>query len=268
MDCNAGLTFAVTRYETYASFVSASSFTGSFTLVMRYPSHFGSCGPRPSSLSDVLCLKPGPEAAVEVPSYVVGTAGDSQVTLSKTSSSSPSMSQCNLDRWRMQGRAANDRSSEVRDRLACLLLAWRRARTSVRPRVRSRQCFTSRSYSRVFWSTIVNTLLPLSPTAMVRRWSWLPFCSLLLSVCCTTAYEVPIADTDYERQVCSGMWGGKNTYINGETNPRLYTRLTTLICQKLRSMLAHMASWRPSYMSGGTSSTLVRLPRTLMRIVL
>lgn len=28
-------------------------------------------------------------------------------------------------------------------------------------------------------------------------------------------YEVPISDTDYSRQICSGMWGGKSTYING-----------------------------------------------------
>ncbi|KAF9535642.1 protein PTM1 [Crepidotus variabilis] len=28
------------------------------------------------------------------------------------------------------------------------------------------------------------------------------------------AFEVPILDTDYSRQICSGMWGGKNAYIN------------------------------------------------------
>ena len=30
-----------------------------------------------------------------------------------------------------------------------------------------------------------------------------------------SGYEVPISDTDYSRQICSGMWGGKSTYING-----------------------------------------------------
>ncbi|KAL4241630.1 LU7TM family protein [Abortiporus biennis] len=30
----------------------------------------------------------------------------------------------------------------------------------------------------------------------------------------SAAYEVPISDADYDRQVCSGMWGGKNTFIN------------------------------------------------------
>ncbi|KAI0319773.1 lung seven transmembrane receptor-domain-containing protein [Amylostereum chailletii] len=30
----------------------------------------------------------------------------------------------------------------------------------------------------------------------------------------TAAYEVPILDTDYSRQICSGMWSGSNTFIN------------------------------------------------------
>ena len=64
-------------------------------------------------------------------------------------------------------------------------------------------------------TTVVNTLLLLSPTAMVCRWSWLPFCSLFLALCAVSAYEVPITDVDWDRQVCSGMWGGRDTYING-----------------------------------------------------
>ncbi|KAF9480061.1 hypothetical protein BDN70DRAFT_878100 [Pholiota conissans] len=28
------------------------------------------------------------------------------------------------------------------------------------------------------------------------------------------AYEVPLLDTDYSRQICSGMWGGPSAYIN------------------------------------------------------
>ncbi|KAJ7225278.1 lung seven transmembrane receptor-domain-containing protein [Mycena pura] len=36
---------------------------------------------------------------------------------------------------------------------------------------------------------------------------------LSLSLPCL-AYQVPILDTDYSRQTCSGMWAGKNTYIN------------------------------------------------------
>ncbi|KAF8509794.1 lung seven transmembrane receptor-domain-containing protein [Gautieria morchelliformis] len=29
-----------------------------------------------------------------------------------------------------------------------------------------------------------------------------------------TAYDVPVSDADWQRQVCSGMWGGKNAHIN------------------------------------------------------
>jgi hypothetical protein len=29
------------------------------------------------------------------------------------------------------------------------------------------------------------------------------------------AYEVPVSDTDYSRQICSGMWGSRSTFING-----------------------------------------------------
>ena len=35
------------------------------------------------------------------------------------------------------------------------------------------------------------------------------------TICCVAAYEVPVSDTDYSAQVCSGMWEGQNTYING-----------------------------------------------------
>ncbi|TFK36947.1 lung seven transmembrane receptor-domain-containing protein [Crucibulum laeve] len=35
--------------------------------------------------------------------------------------------------------------------------------------------------------------------------------SFILSV---SAFQVPILDTDYSRQICSGMWGGPSTFIN------------------------------------------------------
>ncbi|KAI0257174.1 lung seven transmembrane receptor-domain-containing protein [Lactifluus subvellereus] len=38
--------------------------------------------------------------------------------------------------------------------------------------------------------------------------------SLLLSAHVVFSYEVPIFDTDYSRQICSGMWSGQNTFIN------------------------------------------------------
>ncbi|KLO20660.1 hypothetical protein SCHPADRAFT_918102 [Schizopora paradoxa] len=44
-----------------------------------------------------------------------------------------------------------------------------------------------------------------------HRSKWL---SLLLLACGVAAYEVPISDTDYSSQVCSGMWGGSSAYIN------------------------------------------------------
>ncbi|KAI0068150.1 hypothetical protein BV25DRAFT_1793885 [Artomyces pyxidatus] len=37
---------------------------------------------------------------------------------------------------------------------------------------------------------------------------------LLLAASTVAAYEVPLLDTDYSRQICSGMWGGSNTFIN------------------------------------------------------
>ncbi|KAF9056134.1 lung seven transmembrane receptor-domain-containing protein [Panaeolus papilionaceus] len=37
---------------------------------------------------------------------------------------------------------------------------------------------------------------------------------LLLCLPLVSAYQVPIVDTDYSRQTCSGMWGGPSAYIN------------------------------------------------------
>ncbi|KAG8219491.1 lung seven transmembrane receptor-domain-containing protein [Butyriboletus roseoflavus] len=42
-------------------------------------------------------------------------------------------------------------------------------------------------------------------------WSLL---ALLSAVSLAIAYEAPFSDSDYSRQVCSGMWGGPETYIN------------------------------------------------------
>ncbi|KAI5117077.1 hypothetical protein M0805_007954 [Coniferiporia weirii] len=45
-----------------------------------------------------------------------------------------------------------------------------------------------------------------------------PSCKILLWVlaglCGAAAYEVPFADTDYDSQACSGMWGGSKAHIN------------------------------------------------------
>ncbi|TFK56672.1 protein PTM1 [Heliocybe sulcata] len=37
---------------------------------------------------------------------------------------------------------------------------------------------------------------------------------LLLGLASVAAYEVPVHDTDYSRQVCTGMWGGQKAHIN------------------------------------------------------
>lgn len=39
--------------------------------------------------------------------------------------------------------------------------------------------------------------------------------SLLAAVSLAAAYNVPFSDSDYSKQVCSGMWGGSDTFING-----------------------------------------------------
>ncbi|KAI1781678.1 lung seven transmembrane receptor-domain-containing protein [Ganoderma leucocontextum] len=64
---------------------------------------------------------------------------------------------------------------------------------------------------------------------MVCRWSWLPVFSFLLAAWTVAAYEVPIAYTDYDRQICSGMWGGKNTYINVTFDARSQGQLAAVI---------------------------------------
>ncbi|KAF9015617.1 lung seven transmembrane receptor-domain-containing protein [Cyathus striatus] len=55
--------------------------------------------------------------------------------------------------------------------------------------------------------------------ARPARPSYSPFLTLLLFpslffLSVVSAFQVPILDTDYSRQICSGMWGGGSTYIN------------------------------------------------------
>jgi hypothetical protein len=38
-----------------------------------------------------------------------------------------------------------------------------------------------------------------------------------LLVVLATGFDVPISDQDWNRQVCSGMWGGKQAHINGQS---------------------------------------------------
>lgn len=50
-----------------------------------------------------------------------------------------------------------------------------------------------------------------------RKWPQLVSAALplFLTLSPATAYEVPVSDADYDRQICSGMWAGSNTFING-----------------------------------------------------
>jgi hypothetical protein len=50
---------------------------------------------------------------------------------------------------------------------------------------------------------------------MRQYFSHLLLLGLLTAVSLVAGYEVAFADSDYSRQVCSGMWGGPETYING-----------------------------------------------------
>lgn len=50
--------------------------------------------------------------------------------------------------------------------------------------------------------------------------------SLLFLSGLVAGYEVSFTDKDYERQFCSGMWGGKSTYINGELFKHPYSKYT------------------------------------------
>lgn len=52
-----------------------------------------------------------------------------------------------------------------------------------------------------------------------RFWSCLliPALSFTFLSNLVAGYEVPVSDTDYDRQICSGMWGSQSTYINGQS---------------------------------------------------
>ncbi|KAF8203093.1 protein PTM1, partial [Pholiota molesta] len=43
------------------------------------------------------------------------------------------------------------------------------------------------------------------------------------------AYEVPLLDTDYSRQICSGMWGGSSAFINVSFDATSQGNLATII---------------------------------------
>ena len=162
------------------------------------------------------------------------------MTLSKTSSSSPSM----LVVMPVEGAGAGLRKREAQERAARTARAVRRqSSVHAQPSRFPPHASLAQQPSTLSFSP--------SPTAMVRSWSWLPFCSLFFAASTAVAYEVPIADTDYDRQVCSGMWGGQNTYINGMA--LIYATLRAKSANhrpQLRSTLPHMVSWPLLYTNG------------------
>lgn len=88
-----------------------------------------------------------------------------------------------------------------------------RVRDRDRDRTRSLKCAGLSALEVKAVGQQLQTPLSLETSHMAR--SLLLCCLLLGFLSCVSAYEVPVSDRDYSRQICSGMWGGKSTYING-----------------------------------------------------
>ncbi|KAA1468007.1 hypothetical protein DENSPDRAFT_857022 [Dentipellis sp. KUC8613] len=74
----------------------------------------------------------------------------------------------------------------------------------------------------------------------------------LASSSCVAAYSVPILDTDYSRQICSGMWSNKNTFINVSFDSTSQGQLAMVIYE-----------WKDSpYLGKVTSDENDYLPKT------
>jgi hypothetical protein len=84
------------------------------------------------------------------------------------------------------------------------------------------------------------------------------FCaaSLLLFFSLVASYEVPILDTDYSRQICSGMWSNQHTFINGT---RSIIALDTLLRSGQSASTVHRkGNWQWLSTSGRIINTLGR----------
>jgi hypothetical protein len=78
------------------------------------------------------------------------------------------------------------------------------------------------------------------------------FCFFLFILSFATAYEVPVLDTDYSRQICSGMWGGHSTYINVSFDSTSQGQLAIVVYE-----------WNDmQYLGKVTSTTDESLPKT------
>ena len=70
------------------------------------------------------------------------------------------------------------------------------------------------------WKHLSTRRVPPSPAMLLARSPWLSFLISSTLVLSTAAYEVPVSDKDYDRQICSGMWADQKTYINGASHAR------------------------------------------------
>lgn len=77
------------------------------------------------------------------------------------------------------------------------------------------------------WKHLSTRRVPLSPAMLLARSQWLSVLISSILVISTTAYEVPVSDKDYDRQICSGMWADQKTYINGASHARVSLGLSS-----------------------------------------
>ncbi|KZT75008.1 hypothetical protein DAEQUDRAFT_17258 [Daedalea quercina L-15889] len=80
---------------------------------------------------------------------------------------------------------------------------------------------------------------------------WLSFLFSSILVLSTAAYEVPVSDKDYDRQICSGMWADQKTFINVTFDSGSQGQLAMVIYE-----------WGDMAYLGKVTSTVNDLPKT------
>ncbi|KAF8846021.1 hypothetical protein BDN67DRAFT_1018676 [Paxillus ammoniavirescens] len=88
---------------------------------------------------------------------------------------------------------------------------------------------------------------------MRQYFSHLLLLGLLTAVSLVAGYEVAFADSDYSRQVCSGMWGGPETYINVTFDPSTSHGQVAMVIYEWKDV---------KYLGKVTSETDDSLPKT------
>ncbi|TCD66492.1 hypothetical protein EIP91_001317 [Steccherinum ochraceum] len=80
-------------------------------------------------------------------------------------------------------------------------------------------------------------------------------CTLLISWS-ANAFEVPVSDTDYDRQICSGMWASGSTYINVTFESGSQGQLAMVVYEwKDMSYLGKITSYIDDYLPQKTSTS-------------